>query len=247
MHFCYVAGMSFVHVTWNLIKLPIMMKESVHFGTAASYFSIFFLAMPHFSFIQLHILSSSHWHWAAPLKHLHVRRFLQWQIASRAGRQVIITVTTGIFPDRYGKCIIITYRIIKQMFKTMNSVTLLCVVMTLKSLLCNINFKKLILLVFNNIIIILKSWVDWIITCPTSNPHFLILVYFVSFVLCIITHQQPVVTMTAEETINVKEVEIIKVILDFLNSRKLHISMLALEKESGVINGLYSDDMLFLR
>ncbi|XP_061878742.1 WD repeat-containing protein 47 isoform X2 [Entelurus aequoreus] len=53
--------------------------------------------------------------------------------------------------------------------------------------------------------------------------------------------------MTEEETINVKEVEIIKVILDFLHSRKLHISMLALEKESGVINGLYSDDMLFLR
>lgn len=53
--------------------------------------------------------------------------------------------------------------------------------------------------------------------------------------------------MTAEETINVKEVEIIKAVLDFLNSRKLHISMLALEKESGVINGLYSDDMLFLR
>ncbi|XP_023787765.1 WD repeat-containing protein 47 isoform X2 [Cyanistes caeruleus] len=54
-------------------------------------------------------------------------------------------------------------------------------------------------------------------------------------------------TMTAEETVNVKEAEIIKLILDFLNSRKLHISMLALEKESGVINGLFSDDMLFLR
>ncbi|XP_043941988.1 WD repeat-containing protein 47 [Protopterus annectens] len=53
--------------------------------------------------------------------------------------------------------------------------------------------------------------------------------------------------MTAEETINVKEAEIIKLILDFLNLKKLHISMLALEKESGVINGLYSDDMLFLR
>ncbi|XP_037530492.1 WD repeat-containing protein 47 [Nematolebias whitei] len=53
--------------------------------------------------------------------------------------------------------------------------------------------------------------------------------------------------MTAEETINIKEVEVIKLILDFLNSRRLHISMLALEKESGVINGLYSDDMLFLR
>ncbi|KAM9111028.1 WD repeat-containing protein 47 isoform 2-T2 [Megaptera novaeangliae] len=53
--------------------------------------------------------------------------------------------------------------------------------------------------------------------------------------------------MTAEETVNVKEVEVIKLILDFLNSKKLHISMLALEKESGVINGLFSDDMLFLR
>ncbi|XP_051549661.1 WD repeat-containing protein 47-like isoform X1 [Myxocyprinus asiaticus] len=53
--------------------------------------------------------------------------------------------------------------------------------------------------------------------------------------------------MTAEEIINIKEAEIIKLILDFLNFRKLHISMLALEKESGVINGLYSDDMLFLR
>ncbi|XP_059197226.1 WD repeat-containing protein 47-like [Centropristis striata] len=53
--------------------------------------------------------------------------------------------------------------------------------------------------------------------------------------------------MTAEETISIKEAEVIKLMLDFLNSRKLHISMLALEKESGVINGLYSDDMLFLR
>uniref|UniRef100_A0A3B3TQB5 WD repeat domain 47 n=1 Tax=Poecilia latipinna TaxID=48699 RepID=A0A3B3TQB5_9TELE len=53
--------------------------------------------------------------------------------------------------------------------------------------------------------------------------------------------------MTAEEVISIKEAEVIKLILDFLNSRKLHISMLALEKESGVINGLYSDDMLFLR
>ncbi|KAJ8384533.1 hypothetical protein AAFF_G00204480 [Aldrovandia affinis] len=59
--------------------------------------------------------------------------------------------------------------------------------------------------------------------------------------------RRPADTMTAEETINIKEVEIIKLILDFLNARKLHISMLALEKESGIINGLYSDDMLFLR
>ncbi|XP_061682028.1 WD repeat-containing protein 47-like isoform X2 [Syngnathoides biaculeatus] len=55
------------------------------------------------------------------------------------------------------------------------------------------------------------------------------------------------VTMTAEEKINIKEAEVVKLVLDFLSSRKLHISMLALEKESGIINGLYSDDMLFLR
>lgn len=59
-------------------------------------------------------------------------------------------------------------------------------------------------------------------------------------------HRRPVI-MTADETISLKEAEVIKLMLDFLNSRKLHISMLALEKESGVINGLYSDDMLFLR
>lgn len=71
---------------------------------------------------------------------------------------------------------------------------------------------------------------------------------FLSFIFSFPAPVLPsVITMTAEETINVKEVEIIKVILDFLHSRKLHISMLALEKESGVINGLYSDDMLFLR
>ncbi|KAG2457666.1 WDR47 protein, partial [Polypterus senegalus] len=54
-------------------------------------------------------------------------------------------------------------------------------------------------------------------------------------------------TMTAEEMLNIKEEDIIKLILDFLNLRRLHNSMLALEKETGVINGLYSDDVLFLR
>ncbi|XP_077464152.1 WD repeat-containing protein 47-like [Stigmatopora argus] len=53
--------------------------------------------------------------------------------------------------------------------------------------------------------------------------------------------------MVAEELINIKEAEVVKLVLDFLSSKKLHISMLALEKESGIINGLYSDDMLFLR
>lgn len=53
--------------------------------------------------------------------------------------------------------------------------------------------------------------------------------------------------MTVEEIVNVKEVEIIKLILDFLNLKKFYISMLVFEKESGVINGLFLDDMFFLR
>ncbi|XP_032832307.2 WD repeat-containing protein 47 [Petromyzon marinus] len=53
--------------------------------------------------------------------------------------------------------------------------------------------------------------------------------------------------MRMEEALNVKEAEVVKLVLDFLHSRKLHVSTLALERESGVINGLYSDDMLFLR
>lgn len=35
--------------------------------------------------------------------------------------------------------------------------------------------------------------------------------------------------------------------LEFLHNRELHISQLSLERETGVINGCYSDDVLFLR
>lgn len=50
-------------------------------------------------------------------------------------------------------------------------------------------------------------------------------------------------------TVNVSfsEAQVIKLILEFLAKRNLNISMLSLERESGIINGIYSDDMLFLR
>ena len=48
-------------------------------------------------------------------------------------------------------------------------------------------------------------------------------------------------------TIGVSEADVVKLVLEFLHTRALHISLLALERESGVINGAYSDDMLFLR
>uniref|UniRef100_A0A914WG83 WD repeat domain 47 n=1 Tax=Plectus sambesii TaxID=2011161 RepID=A0A914WG83_9BILA len=43
------------------------------------------------------------------------------------------------------------------------------------------------------------------------------------------------------------EREIVKVVLEFLETRGLHISQLSLERETGLINGMYSDDALFLR
>uniref|UniRef100_A0A5S6QZ26 WD repeat-containing protein 47 n=1 Tax=Trichuris muris TaxID=70415 RepID=A0A5S6QZ26_TRIMR len=47
--------------------------------------------------------------------------------------------------------------------------------------------------------------------------------------------------------VNISEADLVKLILEFLETRSLHISQLALERESGVINGRYSDDILFLR
>ncbi|GAB1603063.1 WD repeat-containing protein 47-like isoform X4 [Argonauta hians] len=45
----------------------------------------------------------------------------------------------------------------------------------------------------------------------------------------------------------VNETDILRLVTEFLQNRELNISMMSLERESGVINGLFSDDMLFLR
>ncbi|VDN85462.1 unnamed protein product [Brugia pahangi] len=47
--------------------------------------------------------------------------------------------------------------------------------------------------------------------------------------------------------ITVNEKDVIKVVLEFLETRSLHIAQLALERETGIINGDFSDDVLFLR
>ena len=44
-----------------------------------------------------------------------------------------------------------------------------------------------------------------------------------------------------------KEEDVIKLACEFLQNRDMHISQVTLERESGVINGNYSDDLLFLR
>lgn len=48
-------------------------------------------------------------------------------------------------------------------------------------------------------------------------------------------------------TLLFKEGEVVKLVLEFLENRALNISMLSLEREAGLINGVYSDDILFLR
>lgn len=47
--------------------------------------------------------------------------------------------------------------------------------------------------------------------------------------------------------LNLKEDDVVLLTLDFLHNRDLHITQLSLERETGVINGNYSDDVLYLR
>ncbi|CAJ0948677.1 unnamed protein product, partial [Mesorhabditis belari] len=47
--------------------------------------------------------------------------------------------------------------------------------------------------------------------------------------------------------VSFSEKDVLKVILEFLELRGFHIAQLALERETGVINGQYSADLLFLR
>lgn len=47
--------------------------------------------------------------------------------------------------------------------------------------------------------------------------------------------------------LTLREEDVVRLTLEFLHNRDLHISQLSLERETGVINGAYSDDVLFLR
>ncbi|XP_065162382.1 WD repeat-containing protein 47 isoform X2 [Atheta coriaria] len=47
--------------------------------------------------------------------------------------------------------------------------------------------------------------------------------------------------------LTLREEDVVRLALEFLHNRELHITQLSLERETGVINGGYSDDVLFLR
>ncbi|XP_045783964.1 WD repeat-containing protein 47 isoform X1 [Maniola jurtina] len=47
--------------------------------------------------------------------------------------------------------------------------------------------------------------------------------------------------------LNLGEEDVVKLMLEFLHTRQLHITQLSLERETGVVNGNYSNDVLYLR
>nr|CAI5831263.1 unnamed protein product [Callosobruchus analis] len=47
--------------------------------------------------------------------------------------------------------------------------------------------------------------------------------------------------------LTLREEDVVRLALEFLHNRELHISQVSLERETGVINGDFSDDVLFLR
>lgn len=72
------------------------------------------------------------------------------------------------------------------------------------------------------------------------------------FVFCFLTAApRPVERSTTKtmpaQSLTFFESDIVKLVLEFLQRRDLCISMLSLERETGQINGLFSEDMLFLR
>ncbi|CAF0999779.1 unnamed protein product [Adineta steineri] len=54
-------------------------------------------------------------------------------------------------------------------------------------------------------------------------------------------------TSTLRVNVALFERDVVKLVLDFLQQRELYISMLDVERETGIINGSFSEDILFLR
>lgn len=47
--------------------------------------------------------------------------------------------------------------------------------------------------------------------------------------------------------LSVQESDVLKLVLEFLEKRDFAFSQIALERESGVVNGSYNEDILFFR
>ena len=56
-----------------------------------------------------------------------------------------------------------------------------------------------------------------------------------------------VLTMAGRTHLVLREEDVVKLVCEFLDNRAMTISQISLERESGVINGDLSDDIVFLR
>ena len=58
---------------------------------------------------------------------------------------------------------------------------------------------------------------------------------------------QTSLTMAGRTHLVLREEDVVKLVCEFLDNRSMTISQISLERESGVINGDLSDDIVFLR
>lgn len=82
---------------------------------------------------------------------------------------------------------------------------------------------------------------------PLRSCWFFYFVFFLSENRCEGERTARRNVMSLNSRLALREEDIIRISLEFLFNRELHISQLSLERETGVINGVYSDDVLFLR
>lgn len=64
---------------------------------------------------------------------------------------------------------------------------------------------------------------------------------------CIVNFSLRIKYVMPSAHLTLREEDVVRLTLEFLHNRELHISQLSVERETGVINGNYSDDVLFLR
>ncbi|XP_026684368.1 WD repeat-containing protein 47-like [Diaphorina citri] len=80
-------------------------------------------------------------------------------------------------------------------------------------------------------------------------PFYVILIHFylnrMSYVYIVVRVRVRYVMPSAQ--LSLAEEDVVRLTLEFLHNRGLHISQLSLERETGLVNGAYSDDVLFLR
>ena len=62
-----------------------------------------------------------------------------------------------------------------------------------------------------------------------------------------VTQQQQGAVPAAKTVVTISDASVVKLVLEYLEAHSLNVSMLSVERETGVTNGVFSDDLAFLR